>query len=45
MAAAQLPPIHDDPCARFIIAVARQLNLRVVTCDAGFREYGVQVVS
>src|SRR5271167_3196732 len=33
IAAAQLPPIHDDPCDRFIIAAAKINDLAVVTAD------------
>ena len=42
--AAQLPPIHHDPCDRFIIAVAKLHDLRVVTSDAQFEPYGVTVL-
>jgi PIN domain nuclease of toxin-antitoxin system len=44
IAAAQLPPIHDDPCDRFIIAVAKASGLAVVTHDARFKEYGLRVL-
>lgn len=43
--AAQLPPIHDDPCDRFIIAAARISDLAVVTADERFEEYGLTVLS
>ena len=43
--AAQLPPIHDDPCDRFIIATAKRNDLVVVTADDRFAKYGVAVVS
>jgi PIN domain nuclease of toxin-antitoxin system len=43
--AAQLPPVHDDPCDRFIIAAAKLQNLTVVTTDERFEEYGVTVIS
>ncbi len=43
--AAELPPIHRDPCDRFIIATAKRLNLMVVTCDQIFRSYGIEVAS
>ena len=43
-AAALLPPIHRDPCDRFIIAAAQQLRTPVVTIDPKFREYGIEVV-
>ena len=42
--AAQLPPIHDDPCDRFIIAAAKLHDLTVVTADAQFEKYGVTVM-
>ena len=43
--AAQLPPIHEDPCDRFIIAAAKLHDLEVVTKDERFEQYGVVVVS
>jgi PIN domain nuclease of toxin-antitoxin system len=45
IAAAQLPPIHDDPCDRFIIATAMLNDLVVVTTDGHFEKYGVTVIS
>ena len=42
--AAQLPPIHDDPCDRFIIAAAKLHDLTVVTTDGQFEKYGVPVI-
>ena len=45
IAAAQLPPIHNDPCDRFIIAAAKQHDLAVVTGDEQFEKYGVVVLS
>ena len=45
IAAAQLPPVHDDPCDRFIIATAKLNNLSVVTTDERFEEYGVKVLN
>jgi PIN domain nuclease of toxin-antitoxin system len=42
--AAGLPPIHDDPCDRFIIAAARLHDLTVVTTDEQFEKYGVTVI-
>ena len=45
MAAAELPPIHDDPCDRFIIAAALQLRVPVVTIDPKFAPYGVETLS
>ena len=44
IAAAQLPPIHDDPCDRFIIATARLNDLAVVTVDEQFEKYGITVI-
>ena len=43
--AAQLPPIHNDPCDRFIIAAAKLHDLTVVTTDEQFEKYGVTVVN
>ena len=43
--AALLPPFHGDPCDRFIIATAKELNLSVVTADSIFVHYGVDVIS
>jgi PIN domain nuclease of toxin-antitoxin system len=43
--AVHLPPIHDDPCDRFIIATAKQNNLSVVTADERFEKYGLTVAS
>ena len=45
IAAAQLPPIHNDPCDRFIIAAAKRLKVAVVTTDEQFRKYGARVIS
>jgi PIN domain nuclease of toxin-antitoxin system len=45
IAAAQLPPIHDDPCDRFIIAAAKILELAVVTADERFEDYGVAIIN
>jgi PIN domain nuclease of toxin-antitoxin system len=44
LAAAALPPIHDDPCDRFIIASAKLNRLSVVTADERFAGYGVAVL-
>lgn len=40
----KLPPIHKDPCDRFIIATANLKNLPIVTSDERFKEYGVKVI-
>ena len=42
--AAKLPPIHDDPFDRFIIATAKLNDLSVVTVDEQFEKYGVTVI-
>ncbi len=44
IAAAQLPPIHEDPCDRFIIATAKMNDLVVVTADERFEQYGLKVL-
>jgi PIN domain nuclease of toxin-antitoxin system len=44
IAAAKLPPIHDDPFDRFIIAAAKLNDLTVVTADEQFEQYGVTVI-
>lgn len=44
IATAQLPPIHDDPFDRFIIATAKLHDLTVVTVDERFDKYGVTVI-
>ena len=40
---ATLPDIHADPCDRFIIATARRLGCPIVTADAHFAAYNVDV--
>ncbi len=42
--ATELPPIHKDPCDRFIIAAALTRDLPVVTADPDFASYGVRVL-
>jgi PIN domain nuclease of toxin-antitoxin system len=42
--ATELPPIHKDPCDRFIIAAAISRNMPVVTADHRFVQYGVTVL-
>ena len=44
IAAAKLPPIHDDPFDRFIIATAKLNDLTVMTADERFEEYGLTVL-
>jgi len=45
IAATELPPIHQDPCDRFIIATAKSRRLPVVTGDPIFGSYGIEIVS
>jgi len=45
IAAAALPPVHKDPCDRFIIAAAKIGRLTVVTGDPVFRSYGIDTLS
>jgi PIN domain nuclease of toxin-antitoxin system len=45
IAAGELPPIHDDPFDRFIIATAKLNDLAVVTTDENFEKYGLTVLS
>jgi PIN domain nuclease of toxin-antitoxin system len=45
IAAAALPPIHDDPFDRFIIATAKIHDLPVVTADENFEKYGLIVLN
>ena len=40
----ELPEIHKDPADRFIIATAKVGNLKVVTSDGRFPEYGIDVL-
>jgi PIN domain nuclease of toxin-antitoxin system len=42
--ASELPPIHADPCDRFIIATALLQNTSVVTADKRFQQYGVEAL-
>lgn len=39
-----LPAIHKDPCDRFIIATAMVHHMPVVTKDARFEGYGIEVL-
>ena len=43
--ATELPPIHADPCDRFIIATAKVMDCPVVTADRHFAVYGVEILS
>ena len=40
----ELPELHKDPADRFIIATAKVGNLKVVTSDGRFPEYGIDVL-
>ncbi len=44
LAAAELPPIHRDPCDRFVIATARVLRIPALTGDPVFGDYGIEIV-
>ena len=45
LAAASLPPIHRDPCDRFLIATAKIHRLPVVTADQTIPRYpGLRVI-
>lgn len=44
IAATELPPIHKDPCDRFIIATAKSRRFPVVTGDPIFGSYGIEIV-
>lgn len=35
----ELPPIHRDPCDRFLIAAAQLIGLRIATPDGMIRQY------
>ncbi len=45
MRSTELPAIHADPCDRMIIASAQLHRLPVVTADAVFSNYDVEVIS
>ncbi len=45
MKAVDLPPVHKDPCDRFIISTALIRNIPVATADRRFSDYGVEVLS
>ena len=40
----ELPPVHQDPCDRMIIATAQIQQLIVVTADSIFKTYEVETV-
>jgi len=44
-AATDLPPIHRDPCDRFIIATAKSRGLCAITGDPISGSYGIEVVA
>lgn len=44
-AGVELPPLHDDPCDRFIIATAKLNDLTAVTADDRFGKYGVRTMA
>ena len=44
MRAGQLPGPHRDPFDRMLIAQAAIENLRIITNDPVFRDYGTQVI-
>lgn len=41
----ELPAVHADPVDRIIVATAERQSLPVVTADAIFTRYGVEVVA
>jgi PIN domain nuclease of toxin-antitoxin system len=43
--AANLPPHHKDPFDRMIIAQAQAEGLTIISCDAQFANYPVEVIS
>ena len=45
IAATDLPPIHKDPCDRFIVATAKLRHMPIVTGDPRFHAYGIEVLS
>jgi PIN domain nuclease of toxin-antitoxin system len=40
--ATELPPVHSDPCDRFIVATAQIHRLSVVTADPVFNRYDIE---
>jgi PIN domain nuclease of toxin-antitoxin system len=42
--AAGLPPVHADPCDRFIIATALIHDFPIITKDERFAAYGVETI-
>jgi PIN domain nuclease of toxin-antitoxin system len=41
----ELPPIHNDPCDRLIIATAKLYHLPIVTRDSRFEAYNINIIS
>ncbi len=44
IASTKLPPVHKDPCDRFIIATAKLNNLTIVTADKLFKKYDIDLL-
>ena len=45
VSAVQLPPLHNDPCDRIIIATSQLNAMRIVTCDRLITQYkNVEVI-
>ncbi len=44
IASTKLPPVHKDPCDRFIIATAKLDSLTIVTADKIFKNYDVNLL-
>ena len=40
----QLPPVHNDPCDRMIIATAQIHQLVIVTADTVFKAYEIETL-
>ena len=43
--ATELPPIHRNPCDRFVIATAMLKEIPVVTADRRFTQYGIEILT
>ena len=39
ISAVQLPPLHNDPCDRIIVATAQINNMEILTCDDLISQY------
>lgn len=44
LVAGRLPPVHEDPFDRMLVAQSQVEELAVVTADPVFERYGVEVV-